>query len=227
VGLCWFRVTVGGALGYTGIRHVVPYRNPIVGAARVIDALERWFPEYAAANTAGLLAPQGSIGAIEAGWPHKPAFVPAECHLYIDLRTNARTDVMDVKRQFGECIDRIRAAHPDLALSWDMVLAIPGTRTDPDNWIIGATTRAWEAIEGRPHQGEGNKSGATDANILRQWGIPTARIGMPRPAGKAPFAGQFSMGVASVDSLVALVKLLVRVIVDTCTRPRAQLGLRR
>jgi acetylornithine deacetylase/succinyl-diaminopimelate desuccinylase-like protein len=225
VGLCWFRVTVGGALNYTGIRHVMPYRNPIVAAARVIDALERWFPDYAKANTAGLLAPQGSIGAIEAGWPHKPAFVPAEAHLYIDLRINARTDPTDAKRQFGEAIARIREAHPDIALSWEMILAIPGSRTDPDNWIIKSTTRAWEAVEGRPHIAEGNKSGATDANILRQWGIPTARIGMPRPAGTPPFAGQFSMGVASVESMAALAKLLVRVIVDTCTRPRAELGL--
>src|SRR5690242_13432955 len=63
VGLCWFRVRVKGALNYTGIRHIVPYRNPIVAAARVIDGLEAWFPEYSKRHTSGLVAPQGSIGA--------------------------------------------------------------------------------------------------------------------------------------------------------------------
>ena len=33
VGLCWFRVRIHGRLGYTGIRHIVPYKNPIVDAA--------------------------------------------------------------------------------------------------------------------------------------------------------------------------------------------------
>ncbi len=69
VGLCWFRVRVRGRLGYTGIRHIVPYKNPIVDAAQVIAGLEAWFPRYSARHTSGLVAPQGSIGAIQGGWP--------------------------------------------------------------------------------------------------------------------------------------------------------------
>src|SRR6202022_4088566 len=29
VGVCWFKVAVKGTLNYTGIRHIVPYKNPI------------------------------------------------------------------------------------------------------------------------------------------------------------------------------------------------------
>src|SRR5579859_2285820 len=68
VGLCWFKVAVRGTLNYTGIRHIVPYKNPIVEAAKVIQGLEEWFPQYSARHTTGLVAPQGSIGAIEGGW---------------------------------------------------------------------------------------------------------------------------------------------------------------
>jgi acetylornithine deacetylase/succinyl-diaminopimelate desuccinylase-like protein len=225
VGLCWFRVTVGGVLGYAGTRHFLPYRNPIVDAARVIARLEEWFPEYTARNTSGLVAPQGCIGAIEAGWPHKVAFIPAACHLYVDLRVSPRTPLAEVRRQFAEAMERIRGAEPSVELRWEMMLGIPGTSTDPDHWIVRSATRAWEAVEGRPHVPERNRSGATDANILRMWGVPTARVGMPRPAGPMPFQGQFSMGVASAESMVQLVRLLVYVIVDTCTRPRVELGL--
>ena len=46
VGLCWFKVIVRGDLNYTGVRHVIKGRNPIVHAAKVIGLLEEWFSEY-------------------------------------------------------------------------------------------------------------------------------------------------------------------------------------
>lgn len=225
VGLCWFRVDVHGVLAYTGMRHILPYRNAIVAAGEVAQALERWFPEYTARNTSGYVAPQGSIGAIVGGWPHKPAFAPAACQLYVDLRVSPRTGPSEVKAQFAEAVDGIRRAHPHLALDWEMILGIPGSHTDPDGWIVRSTIRGWEALEGRPHAAEAGKSGATDANILRQWGVPTARIGMPRAPRPGPFAGQFSMGVAHLESTHRLIQLLIHVAVDTCTRPRGELGL--
>lgn len=45
VGVCWFRVRVRGRLGYAGIRHFLPYRNPVLAAATVIQELEDWLPE--------------------------------------------------------------------------------------------------------------------------------------------------------------------------------------
>ena len=53
VGLCWFRVTVRGLLGYAGTRHVVAHANPILAAAKVIEDLEAWFAEYSEANASG------------------------------------------------------------------------------------------------------------------------------------------------------------------------------
>src|SRR5262245_26455329 len=41
VGLCWFKVIVRGDLNYTGVRHVVKGKNPIVHAAKVIGLLEQ------------------------------------------------------------------------------------------------------------------------------------------------------------------------------------------
>ncbi len=59
-------------------------------------------------------------------------------------------------------------------------------------------------------------SGATDANILRNRGIPTVRVGMP----KVPDLG-FSEGMNTVDirEMERLTRLLIRVAVDVCTRP--------
>ena len=108
-----------------------------------------------------------------------------------------------------------------------MTLSIPGTSTPPDNWIIQSCARAWETIEGRAYEGARNTSGATDANILRQRGIPTARMGMPKLRDTDGSEVDFSMGMNSVDpaTMATLTRALVRTIVDTCTRTRTEVGL--
>lgn len=226
VGLCWFKVRITGALNYTGIRHKGPYRNPIVAAARVIDGLEAWFPEYSARHTSGLVAPQGSIGAIQGGWTYKPSFVPSACDLYVDIRISPRTDPAQLNYEFGQALATIQADNPGLELQHDMILSIPGTHTDPGCWVIQSLMRGWQSVEGKPHQPILNTSGATDAAILRGRGIPTARLGLPRFEAPPEYPG-FSMGVVSAAAMEKLVRCLVYAIVDTCTRPRAEVGLPR
>jgi acetylornithine deacetylase/succinyl-diaminopimelate desuccinylase-like protein len=226
VGLAWFEVTVHGTHTYVGSRHKLPYRNAIADAGRVVELLEAWFPEYAVAHTDGLVAPQGVVAAIEGGWPRLAAATPASCRLLIDLRLSPRSGPMQVKREFGATIDRIRSAFPDMRLDWRMVLAIPGTATDPRSWICRSAVAAWEGSEGRSHTPTLATSGATDANILRARGIPTARIGMPKVT-EAPFSIDFTAGMNVVDvrEMVRLTRHLVQVTVDTVTRTRSEVGL--
>ena len=223
VGLCWFKVIVHGDLNYTGVRHVVKGRNPIVHAAKVIALLEEWFPEYTKKNSSGLVAPQGSINAIQAGWNHKPAFVPVACHFYVDLRISPRVSPMEAKHQFGDAIDRIVKTHPDLRVEWEMILSIPGSFTDPDNWIVQSCVRAWEFVEQKKHSPRTGTSGATDANILRAAGIPTARLGMPRLAtADGEHRSAFSMERSNIAGMKQLTKCLVYAAIDTCTRERRE-----
>jgi len=227
VGLAWIRVRVHGALNYAGIRHFVRYENPIVRAATVIGELERWFAEYTKANTSGLVAPQGSLGAVEGGWTYKPTFVPAACDLYLDLRISPRTSVPDVRRQFEDAVTELQRRHPEIPLTWEMLVAVPGTHTDPESWIVQSCMRGWEDVEGRPHVPRTNQSGATDANILRGHGVPTARVGMARVPDDAPMPDDFSKGmnVVSLREMERLTRCLVYVIVDTCLRSRDEVGL--
>src|SRR5262245_49654593 len=222
VGLCWFKVIVRGDLNYTGVRHVVKGKNPVVHAAKVIDLLENWFPEYTQKNTSGLVAPQGSINAIQAGWPHKPAFVPAACHFYVDLRISPRVSPMEAKRQFGEAIERIVKANLELSVDWEMIVSIPGSFTEPKNWIIQSCVRAWEFVENKKHTPRTGTSGATDANILRAHGIPTARLGMPRLKGAGEKQrSRFAMETSNIAGMKQLTKCLVYAAIDTCTRERS------
>lgn len=224
VGLAWFRLTVRGSVGYTGARHKGPYRNVIVDAATVVGMLETWFAEYTQANASGQVAPQGAVNAITAGHPDRGAFNPATCDIAVDLRVSPRTSLRQVAWQLEQALERIRAAAPGLDVTAEMTAGLPGSHTPPQSWIVQSLIRAWEDREQRQHQAPGGGSGASDGAILRGHGIPTARIGLPPPETSSPYPG-FSMGVVDTGSMRRLTEVLVRVIVDTTTRSRAEVGL--
>jgi acetylornithine deacetylase/succinyl-diaminopimelate desuccinylase-like protein len=218
VGLAWFEVTVAGTHTYVGSRHRLPYRNPIPLAGEVAVRLERWFADYAVRHTAGTVAPQGIVGAIEGGWMRMPAVTPAVCRLRCDLRLPPGLSPMAAEREFSSAVDDI-GKDLDADVSCQMVLAIPGTRTDPEDPVVTATVAAWEEAEGAVHEPIGGNSGATDANILRSRGVPTARVGMPKVRGpQLPIdpSGDFAMGMNIVDlrEMERLTRLLIRVAVD-------------
>ena len=226
VGISWFTVTIHGEPDYAGVRHLGSHHNPILDLPGVIEGLEAWFAEYTARHTSGWIAPQGSIGALEAGWTYKPTFTPAACNLFLDLRVSPRTTEAQLRSEFGAAIDTIRRDNPGIELSWDMTLAIPGTSTQRDNWIVQSCMRAWEQVEGVPHAGRKNRSGATDANILRGRGLPTARIGLARVPEDAPVPDDFAKGMNVVDTpnMVKLTHALIYSVIDTCTRSRDEVG---
>jgi len=229
VGLCWFKLVIRGRLDYSGrgtagVR-AANHRNPILDATTVIAGLEKWFPQYSKHNTSGLVAPLGNVSAIEAGWPDRLAFIPSSCNVYLDMRVSPRTDPAEVHVQLEKALDDIRAANPQLDVTSEMILAIPGTSTNEESWIVRSAVAAWESAYGSEHSWSTGTSGATDANILRGHGIPTARIGFPRLPPNAPHNDTFSMGVASVPEMVRLTKALIAIAVDTCTRTRKDVGL--
>ncbi|WP_159499014.1 deacylase [Microbacterium sp. 18062] len=219
VGLAWFEWRVEGTYHYVGSRHRMPYRNPIVIGAEVIRELESWFVAYSERWTDGLVAPQGNIGAFAAGWPHLLAVSPGVATLRFDLRTSPRATLAGIRRDVARAAAEIGMRH-DVRISSEMVLSVPGSWTDPDEWIVRAAVSAWEDAEGRAHEPILGNSGATDANILRRHGVPTARIGMTRVGDYAPLPPDFSRGMNAVDlrDVAALARTLIQSIVLTCTR---------
>ena len=228
VGLTWFRLRIHGTQAYVGRRHIVIDDNPIVHAAKVIEALEQWFSEYSERHTSGLCQPQGAIGAIEGGWRYKPAFTPAACDLYVDLRITPRCPPLQAWRELQSLLDTLRAE--GIRIDCDMILAIPGETTDPENWIIRSCIAAWEATEGREHKPLLKTSGQTEAAILRRHGIPTARFGLPAAMSpdlllEGAARPKHTMGIVNTESICKYSECIVRVIVDTCTRSQKEVGV--
>lgn len=220
VGLAWIDVTVHGTHTYVGARHRIAYHNPIVTVGRLLPDLEEWLADWAARHTVGEVAPQGIVGAVEGGWRRMPVTVPAACRLRVDLRLPPGMSPLEARRELGTFVEGW-AGNRDVRTDVELALSIPGSETPADSDVYRHTVAAWEAETGRTHEPPTGQSGATDANILRNRGIDTVRVGLP----KVEIAGEeldFAAGMNTVhtDSMVALSRLLVRAALAFCTGPR-------
>jgi acetylornithine deacetylase/succinyl-diaminopimelate desuccinylase-like protein len=224
VGLAWCDVTVRGTHTYVGARHRLPYRNAIDGASRLVRHLEDWFPGYGRRHRTELCEPQGIVAAMEAGWWRMAAVTPAQARFRVDLRLAPGQSPLDAKRELEAAVAACAAEVPGLDATVELALAIPGSRTDPGHWVCRRAIAAWEAVAGRPHEPITATSGATDANILRNRGIPTVRVGLPkvrRHGVEVDFAA--GMNTVEVSALRTLTRFLIRVAVDVATTERAEL----
>lgn len=214
VGLIWFEVNVEGTHSYVGSRHLLPYRSAIAEAGRLILKLEEWFGHWAEKYRSELVAPQGVVSFIQSGWERMPAFTPATCRFCLDLRLSPRVTPEQAEQEFALAL---QAFSDELSIntSFRRIVAIPGTITEPTHFIIQRTIRSWEAIEGKEHVAVKGLSGATDANILRAHGIPTARVGLSK-ANLPAIDFQLGMNAVSIGALYRLTELLVYLAIDVC-----------
>lgn len=218
VGLCWFEVRVHGIHNYVGSRHRLPYDNPIVGAAGLVQRLEQWLDAYPARHRTQSALPQGIVASIRGGWDRMLAVTPAACIIRLDIRLAPGDSPARLKHEVTAAVAEI-ATQMDLQVTLDMANAVPGSSTDPGEWIITDTIHAWEQATGRAHEPVPDNSGATDANILRNRGIPTARVGMAKVDHAS---ADFALGMNTVD-IVAMRRLchvLAQVAITTTGRRR-------
>ena len=215
VGLAWCDITVRGAHTYVGARHLIPYRNAIADAATVVQFLERWFVERAARwsveHPDSYVEPQGIVAAISGGWQRMAAFTPAEVTIRVDMRIAPEQSPLHARRELEGALAALVADGIDLDVA--LVVGIPGSRTEREHWIVGTAIEAWEAEAGEEHVATRRTSGATDANILRNRGIPTVRVGLPKStdADGSPIGFGPGMNTVDVDALETLTKYLVRI----------------
>lgn len=227
-GLCWFKVSVKGSMGYAGMPRGRPgFEGSIVPAAKLVLELEDWLPKYAERNSSGQVTPHGWMTSMRAGWSDRFAFPSATTEIFLDVRVNPRTPPAEVAAQFGAALADIVARNPEIELDWEMIASIPGASTDADSWIVRSATRGWEEVEGRTHEPPPRTGGQTDISTIRNLGIPTARLGWTNIPEKTPDeyrVGLGGMGVAFAPDMAIACRKLVYAVIDTCTRTREEVG---
>ena len=230
-GMAWFKITVWGTMGYAGIPRGTPgFDSSIVPAAKLILELEEWLAAYPDRHISDQIKPEGWIAAVRSGWPDKPSFPGAACEIYVDLRTNPDQTMAEVEAEFSQALREIIARNSDIKADWEMYVSCQGSRTDPDHWVVQSAIRSWEEIHQEKYTGAALMSGQTDAATICQLGIPLVRIGYPYIGEKEmpeEFAeGLGGMGVAFVPDLIDPCKQAIYIIIDSCTRSGAEVGLK-
>ena len=212
VGLVWFTVRVSGIHTYVGSRHLLAYRNAIADAAELILDVEAWIEEWAESRSDGFNRPQGIVAAVSGGDPQATAFTGCACEFTVDLRIPPGVDADSAERALSDRIGQ-RAAAIGADATVIGTVAIPGTSTRPSEPVVQVAIEAWEAEAGRPHEPSRGMSGATDANVLRAGGVPTARVGLPKVAAHGVEVDfQYGMNAVAPEDQVALSRHLIRTV---------------
>jgi acetylornithine deacetylase/succinyl-diaminopimelate desuccinylase-like protein len=155
------------------------------------------------------------VSSVHGGFARLAASTSALVRVRLDVRMTPDQSPPAVVREVRAALAPLEA-ELGVPLVVRQVASVPGTRTDPEAPIVRSAVAAWEAVEGRPHELVLQNSGATDANMIRMRGIPTARVGMPKVAhGPHGRPVDFTLGMNAVDLREArrLVEVLVRTVV--------------
>ncbi|MDH2414378.1 M20/M25/M40 family metallo-hydrolase [Nocardioides sp. CER19] len=214
VGLVWLDIVVPGEHTYVGSRHRLPYRNAVALAGVVAGRLEDWLADYALRQETGTMRPQGIVSSVRGGLDHLAASTAASVRLRADVRLTTEQTPAGVTREVRAFVDSLgRELGADITV--EQVAGIPASHTPPESPVIRAAVASWEAVAGQAHVPIEANSGATDANVLRMRGVPTARVGMPKVlAGLDGEPVDFTLGMNLVDLAEArrLVEILVRTV---------------
>jgi len=111
-GKAFFKIAVKGASAYTPLLTHSPdakeHRNPIVKAAPLIEAINKWALDYETRRTVrlpgGTVVPKAQIGAIRGGIPYYNIGGTDLCELYLDVRITPGTVPGEICRELKQVV---------------------------------------------------------------------------------------------------------------------------
>lgn len=234
-GYVWTRITLIGDPKHTVFGEV--RNNTIHNMLKVAEAVEAWGAEYEKRSGYLGMGAKVTLSAIEGGWPYRCSRVPVYCTLYVDTRLMPDQGPLRVQREIEALVADLRSKDPDLAgLHCEMNVFMNqwGSECATDEYIFQAVMNAHRDVMGKPAEITAVPF-ASDACELVRHGIPALNYG---PSGRTrqrasgtkygkaesdwdPTAGEH----LSITDLHNCTKVYVSLILDVCSRTRADLGL--
>jgi hypothetical protein len=203
-----------------------PYRV-LMDTTRILQEIDAWSETFRQEYAAGAYRPGVSANSIHAGRQDKPNWSPAIAEIFMDMRPAPWMAPLEAKYIFDDFMRGVLKKYPGMVAEWEMYTAVPGGRTDPNNWIIQSSIRGAQAVDGdKSPTYEGRGAGQTEAGVLRTWGLPTARISGAPPNPELPedIRGMTMSGTYG-PHVVKAAQVMIYAIVDTLTRTREETGL--
>ncbi len=217
------KISVPGKMGYQShIGTASPATSAIARAYELVKSIQAWAPQYREKHRfdagIGTIFPNVNIGAIEAGAPYFPAFIPGMCNLYVEIRLAPQQVLSEALKEIGGFFDSVRES-TGIAFSWETYcLNYPGTCTVAESPVIKTLLRARESVLGKPQSNYPPvvAVASSDANAFRRIGIPVATLG---PGGSFDVPGGIDMWTGEgeyqdIDGLVKATQIYIAAAVE-------------
>ncbi|MCW2959161.1 MAG: naaA [Solirubrobacterales bacterium] len=221
--LCWveagkafFKVTVHGIDPPLYTPYLPPRTtmeespNAIVRAAKVIEAIEAWGPDYQQEHTyvcdGGTVVPKVSVNAIRSGVPYKITKSPSVAQLYVDIRITPEQDPRTVQRELEAII-----AATGVSVTVEPFVYRRGYEAEGVEPLVAGVENAHLQVfgekPGRPI--DAITSMWRDSNVFNEAGIPTVVYGPGASVG----GGNFSMDIAAMRDAA---RVYAAIAMETC-----------
>jgi N-carbamoyl-L-amino-acid hydrolase len=191
----WYEMTLTGQDTHAGTTPMSRRRDALVGAARVIEAVDA----AARAHPPAV----GTVGLLEVK-PGSPNVVPGEVFLTIDLRCPDPAVLDRIERRIGELADAL-GKDPGLAVTLKNIMTQPVQPFDPD---CIAAVRAAAAISGFSTREMTSGAGHDAAYVARV--APAAMIFVPCKDGISHNEAEYS----SKEQCAAGAQVLLQAVLD-------------
>jgi acetylornithine deacetylase len=215
MGAVWAKIGIRG--DYTHTAWCDEVVNPIFRMMKVIEALQKWIPDYQGRYSYLGAKPQVNMSAIQGGWPWRLSRTPGYCYLYVDVRIIPGQHPITVKEELAGIIREQRQKDPDMDIDFEILVTDPATVIDEDEAIVASVKKAHAEVFGKPPE-EYFDIPVSDAIHLNRYGVPSLTYG---PAGRAyPGKAGFSYGSQNIDDLIECTKVYALTALDICSRTK-------
>jgi acetylornithine deacetylase/succinyl-diaminopimelate desuccinylase-like protein len=226
-GYVWVKVIVRGNAGRLSDRGAHTAISAVSVMTRVVQAIEAWAPEYRAHHRfdtgLGTMEPTVNVGAVEGGFPFKPAYQPSICHVYVELRLTPAMRPTDALEELRAVLARLQQDVPELDYALEVYASnFPATVTPADSRVIQVALEMQERVLGerQTHCPTMRFHYWNDTNVFRQHGVPAARVG---PGGERDQSQQFDPGQhVAIEQLEQAARLYALAAVELCSLTRAE-----
>jgi N-carbamoyl-L-amino-acid hydrolase len=195
-GMRWYEVTVSGQDAHTGATPMRLRKNALVGAARVVEEVDRIAHAYAPLAV-------GTVGSLEVK-PNSPNVVPGEAFFTVDLRHPEAATLDTMEQRFTQALDTI-CAPLGLGVTMKKIWDQPPVRFDDE--CVAAVRRA-AAAAGHSVRDMVSGAGHDAAYVARV--APTAMIFVPCRNGVSHNEAEFT----SKDQCAMGTQVLLQAVLD-------------
>lgn len=188
--------------------------DAIEKCVKIMDAFREWEPVFEARHSHPRMGSRIGIGAIQGGYPFKPAICPApHCNLYLDFRFPPDVTIAAMQREIQEFLDSLREGDPTLESELKLYMCRPGSEIDASESVARTVHAAHRDVFGKdPAEPTRYRyCVSSDPSILDHYGIPALTYG----AGGIRRDGTYSMydqfgEILSIENLYASTRVYAK-----------------